>query len=131
MPQQRKTILVAEDNPALAAVVRFHLEQTGFRVKVARTGKEAWNLLLAEAFDIVVTDQQMPGMTGIEVCQAMRNHDRLADVPVIMLTAKGLELECGQLREQLGIQEVIPKPFSVRQLAETIQNHLDALETPA
>jgi CheY-like chemotaxis protein len=77
-------------------------------------------------FDLVVTDQQMPVMTGIELCQQMRACERFADTPVIMLTAKGLELELSQLRRDLGISQVLPKPFSPHGLVEAIQELLSA-----
>ncbi len=68
MPHADKRILVADDNAALALVVRFHLEQAGFQVTVARNGKEAWKLLQSQAFDLLVTDQQMPELSGCELC---------------------------------------------------------------
>jgi CheY-like chemotaxis protein len=119
-------ILVAEDNPALALVVRFHLEQAGFSVTVARTGKEAWDLLQRQPFDMLLTDQQMPEMSGSEVCREMQAIERLAGIPVIMLTAKGLEIELGWMREQYGVREVMPKPFSLRQLVDTVESCLSS-----
>jgi CheY-like chemotaxis protein len=119
-----KRVLVAEDNPALSLVVRFHLEQAGNLVTVARTGGEAWDLLQREPFDMLVTDQQMPEMLGSEICLEMRKSPTLARIPVIMLTAKGLELEAARLREEYGVREILPKPFSVRQLVELVESHL-------
>jgi CheY-like chemotaxis protein len=119
-----KRVLVAEDNPALSLVVRFHLEQAGNQVTVARTGGEAWDLLQREPFDMLVTDQQMPEMLGSEICLEMRKSPTLARIPVIMLTAKGLELEAARLREEYGVREILPKPFSVRQLVELVESHL-------
>lgn len=112
---------MAEDNPALALVVRFHLENAGFRITVARNGDEAWSLLQQEDFDAVVTDQQMPGLSGSEICARMRQETRLADIPVVMLTAKGLEMELDRMRSELGVWQVLPKPFSVRQLVEIVE----------
>jgi CheY-like chemotaxis protein len=122
----KKRILVAEDNAALAIVVRFHLERAGFAVVTAADGDEMWERLQAEPFDLVVTDQQMPGATGCEVCQRMRKDPALADLPVVMLTAKGLEMELGWLRDELGVREVLPKPFSLQELVETVENCLAA-----
>jgi two-component system alkaline phosphatase synthesis response regulator PhoP len=115
-------VLVAEDNPALALVVRFHLENAGFRVTVARNGEETWSLLQQQDFDAVVTDQQMPGLSGSEVCARMRREERLAGIPVVMLTAKGLEMELDRMRKELGVWQVLPKPFSVRQLVEIVES---------
>ena len=124
VPRPEKSILVAEDNPALAIVVRFHLERAGFKVTVATDGAEAWELLQAQAFDVVVTDQQMPGLSGAELCQRMRQDPRWDDLPVVMLTAKGLEMELRWVRDELKVRNVLPKPFSLRELVETVENCL-------
>jgi CheY-like chemotaxis protein len=121
-----KRILVAEDNAALALVVRFHLERAGFHVTSARNGREAWNLLQHEDFDLLITDQQMPELSGCEVCHLMRREPRLAHLPVILLTAKGLELEHNWVREELKVQVLLPKPFSPRELVEKAENCLAA-----
>ncbi|MGQ9574692.1 MAG: response regulator [Thermoguttaceae bacterium] len=114
-------VLVAEDNAALALVVRFHLDSAGFHVVLARDGVEAWELLKHEHFDVVITDQQMPELSGAELCKRMRAEPRLAPVPVIMLTAKGLEMELERVRNELRLSEVLPKPFSLRQLVEIVE----------
>lgn len=120
----KRRILIAEDNAALALVVRFHLEQAGFEVTVARHGREAWTLLQNQPFDLLVTDQQMPEMSGCELCKLARTEPAFVELPVIMLTAKGLEMELSSVRDELGVREVLPKPFSVRQLVETVENCL-------
>lgn len=125
MPAARR-ILIAEDNIALALVVRLHLEHAGFHAVIARNGKEAWEHLQQAPFDLLVTDQQMPELSGEEVCMRLRNEPRLADLPVIMLTAKGLELEHAQLRMALGVHEVVAKPFSPRELVEKVEQVLAA-----
>lgn len=119
-----KRILVAEDSSALANVVRFNLQQAGFEVVVARDGLEAWQLLQAEAFDLLVTDHQMPELSGCELCGRLRQDARLSKLPVVMLTAKGLELELPRLRQELGVREMLFKPFSVRELVAKIETCL-------
>ena len=127
MMPARKRILVVEDNAALARVVQFNLERAGHDVVVANNGQQALAVLAGELpFDMVVTDQQMPVMTGVELCQQMRRVARFAHLPVIMLTAKGLELELSQLRDELGIAAVLPKPFSPHGLVEAIEELLAA-----
>ncbi len=122
--QAAKRVLVAEDNAALAAVVRFHLERAGLQVDLARTGLAAWDLLQKRDYAMVVTDQQMPELSGSEICQRMRSDPRLAGIPVLMVTAKSLELDRSKLREELGVLDVLPKPFSVVHLVETVQGCL-------
>lgn len=126
MSKSLKRVLVVEDNVALREVVRFNLLQAGFEVVVARNGQEAWVMLQQWSFDMVVTDQQMPVMTGYELCQRMRQDPRHLSTPIVMLTAKGFELDAARLRDELGIQDVIVKPFSPRGLVRTIETFLTA-----
>ena len=125
MPRQGKSILIAEDNAALALVVRFHLEHAGFTVTVANNGQEAWDLLQDQDFDLAILDEQMPKMLGSEVCRRLRHDPRYASLPVLMLTAKGLEIEHQWAREHFGVLEVISKPFSVRELVDTVEKYLE------
>jgi CheY-like chemotaxis protein len=125
-PQEERKVLVAEDNPALAAVMRFHLERAAFQVEVARDGQEAWDLLQKGTYALVITDQQMPRMSGCEICRRMRQDPRLAGVPILMVTAKRLELESSRIQEELGVREVLPKPFSILELMEAVYSGLDS-----
>jgi len=126
MTGEVRRILVVEDNVALASVVRFNLERSGLSVAIARDGLEAWQLLQQGQFDLAIVDQQMPEMTGVELCQKIRGDARLAGLPLVMLTAKQLEMDLDYLRDQLGVLEVIPKPFSPRELTRIIQDSLSA-----
>jgi len=118
------SVLVAEDNAALADVIRFNLSRVGLAVTVARHGQEALDLLREGRFDLVVTDFHMPHLSGQELCERMRLEPHLEQVPVILLSAKGLELDAERLRRELGVREVLFKPFSPRDLARTVQQHL-------
>ena len=121
MPQQQKRILAVDDNRVILNVVRFTLERAGFAVIVARNGRAAWEILQAEDVDLVVTDYQMPEMTGEMLCQRMREVDRLKRIPVILLSGKGLELDLARLQEDLGVSEVIFKPMSTKALVAAVQ----------
>jgi CheY-like chemotaxis protein len=125
IPRQGKSILIAEDNAALALVVRFHLEHAGYVVTVAVNGREAWELAQSRDFDLAIFDEQMPEMNGSEVCQKLRDDPQRASLPVLMLTAKGLEMEHQWAREHLGVLEVLSKPFSVRELIDTVEKYLE------
>ncbi len=124
MTQTSHRILVAEDNAALASVVRFSLESAGYQVEVARNGRLAWELFDEQPFDLVVTDQQMPEMTGIELCEHITASRGAMSVPIILLTAKGLELDLPHLRNTLGISAAYAKPFSPAQVVQTVQELL-------
>jgi CheY-like chemotaxis protein len=119
-------VLIAEDNAALADVIRFNLSRVGLAVTVARHGQEALDMLRASRFDLVVTDFHMPQLSGQELCEQMRLDPQLELIPVILLSAKGLELDAERLRRELGVRAVLFKPFSPRDLARTVQQHLAA-----
>jgi CheY-like chemotaxis protein len=123
----RKRILVAEDNPALAGVIRFNLSRAGFDVTTTRNGREALDAAGQSAYQLVLTDQQMPEVTGTELCAALRRQQEYRCTPIIMLTAKGLELNIEQLREQLGVSATLPKPFSPAELVSLVEDCLAAV----
>jgi CheY-like chemotaxis protein len=93
---------------------------------VARNGLEAWELAQVQQFDIVLTDQQMPELNGTELCGRLRGLSHYADVPIILLSAKGLEMDAQQLRDTLGIVAVLPKPFSPSALIEVVESTLSS-----
>lgn len=129
MGNSEKRILVAEDNAALASVVRFNLERAGFQVVVANDGLQAWEKLQHEPIDLLVTDQQMPEMTGSQLCQTLRSVPDFAELPVIMLTAKGMELELPRLRDELKITATFLKPFSPKEIVKAVEDCLAAVST--
>jgi two-component system alkaline phosphatase synthesis response regulator PhoP len=115
-----KRVLVVEDNPALADVVRYNLRRAGLEVDVARNGREAWERLESEDFDCVVSDYQMPEMDGRELCLRIRRTPRLAGLPIVMLTAKELELNSWEVAQELGLARIWPKPFSPAELCAAV-----------
>ncbi|MCA9233387.1 MAG: response regulator, partial [Planctomycetales bacterium] len=107
-------------NTALARVTQFALKGAGFETATARNGREAFELAMQSQFDVVITDQQMPEMTGVELCQRLRDETNYANCPIILLTAKGLELELHRLRDELGINATFAKPFSPAAIVKTV-----------
>ncbi len=120
MSENTKKALVVDDNVALARVIQFALDGAGFDTQTAPNGRQAFELASETQFDLVVTDQQMPEMTGLELCRKLRAQSNYADCPIILLTAKGLELELPQLQKELGIDATFPKPFSPSALVKTV-----------
>lgn len=116
-------ILVVEDNAALSGVLRFNLMRSGFDVDVAENGQIALDAVLEnrDRYDLVITDHQMPEMTGIEMCEKLRELDGYQAVPVILLTAKRLELDIEQVKQQYALSAIYPKPFSPNQIVEQAQ----------
>lgn len=112
MESNTKRALIVDDNVALARVTQFALDGAGYETETAYNGRLALDAAIERQFDIVITDQQMPEMTGIELCQELRARPAYANCPIVLLTAKGLELELPRLREELGIDATFAKPFS-------------------
>lgn len=117
--------LIVDDNIALARVTQFALDRAGFETQIARNGQMGLELAQESQFDIVVTDQQMPIMSGIELCRALRELPNYFDCPLLLLTAKGLELELPKLREEIGINGVFCKPFSPAAVVSEVKKLLN------
>jgi len=128
---QPNRILVVEDNRAMADVIRFNLSRAGYDVTIGRNGREGWEHLQTGSFDLIISDYQMPEMNGEELCRLIRQDPRFNKIPVIFLSAKGLELDANTLKEELGISEVVFKPFSPRELIQIIQRRLEQEPAPA
>lgn len=117
-------VLVCEDNAALSAVVCFNLRRAGFDVTPVANGRAALAALVEADFDLVLSDQQMPLMTGIQLCESLRQVPRHKHTPFILLTAKRMEIDVAKLRQTLGVIAVLPKPFSPSELVQVIDESL-------
>jgi DNA-binding response OmpR family regulator len=111
-------ILVAEDDPNILMGLIDTLESEGYKATAAPDGEKALRLLRSEQFDLLLLDIMMPGKSGFDVCRELRSID--SDIPVIMLTAKGEEID-KVLGLQLGADDYMTKPFSVRELLARIE----------
>jgi CheY-like chemotaxis protein len=118
-----KKILVADDESHILNVVSLKLRNAGFTVVTARDGQEALELAQSEHPDLLITDYHMPQLSGIELCQKLKQDPATANIPAIMLTARGYHLEPGDT-EQSGILRMLSKPFSPRQLLATVEEVL-------
>jgi two-component system, OmpR family, phosphate regulon response regulator PhoB len=110
-----KTILVIEDEKDLAELVAFNLEKEGHRVLLAADGGTGLELARANPPDLILLDLMLPGTPGTEVCRMLKSDTLTARVPVIMLTAKGEEID-RVVGFELGADDYVVKPFSVREL---------------
>jgi DNA-binding response OmpR family regulator len=115
----RGKALIVDDNVALARVTQFALTRAGFDAKIAGNGRKALEQAQAETYDLIISDQQMPEMTGLELCRRLRATAEYATTPIILLTAKGLELELPALQRELNISAIFPKPFSPSEVVST------------
>jgi two-component system response regulator RegX3 len=113
-------ILIIEDEPGLAESVRYALESEGFDVNVASGGVSGLDAARRNSPDLVVLDLMLPEMSGLDVCRQIRLS---SDVPIIMLTAKDSEADKVTGLE-LGADDYLTKPFSMRELVARIRAHL-------
>ena len=120
-----KRILLCDDEIHILRAAEFKLKRAGFDVRVASDGQEAWELIEAQPPDILVTDYQMPRMDGFQLTQRVRENPDLEDLPILMLTAKGFEISHEELAQKWNVRGVITKPFSPRELLQTVQKILD------
>lgn len=116
-------VLVVDDEIHIVHVVSIKLRNNGYEVISAENGAEAFDLACSEKPDIIVTDFQMPVMTGLEFVQKLRQSEQTKEIPVIMLTARGFAIE-DDSKEQLQISEFLSKPFSPKELLRTINDIL-------
>lgn len=122
-------ILIVDDEADLASLVEFNLRAAGLETAVAHTGEAALGLARERHPDLVILDVMLPDLSGKEVCLRMRADAQLADVPVIMLTARGDEPDRveGFLA---GADDYVTKPFSVRELVLRVQASLKRRRAP-
>jgi DNA-binding response OmpR family regulator len=113
------TILLADDEAHITCVVAQKLRTAGFSVVTARDGEEAFDLALSARPALVVTDLQMPRMSGIELALKLRTDAATSATPVVMLTARGYIVEKDQM-DRTNIRHLMAKPFSARDLLKKI-----------
>jgi two-component system alkaline phosphatase synthesis response regulator PhoP len=119
----RYSVLVAEDEETIIESLRFLMDKAGYRVLVARDGPAALRMVEAELPDLMLLDVMMPGCDGFEVARLVRSNPRLRDVRILMLTAKGREIDRRKGFE-LGVDGYITKPFSTRELVDRVKSLL-------
>ena len=118
-----KKVLIADDEIHIIHVVTIKLRNNGYEVISAENGADALALACGEQPDIIVTDFQMPGMTGWELVRQLREKETTKDIPVIMLTARGFAVE-DEEKEKLQVLDILSKPFSPKELLRSITDIL-------
>ena len=124
MNNDKARILLVEDNVALSGVICFNLTRAGYQVTPVGNGREAITALERNRYDLVLSDQQMPKMTGIQLCEHIRELPDHAQTPFILLTAKCMEIDVAKLRNRLNLSAALPKPFSPSELLTCIEESL-------
>jgi DNA-binding response OmpR family regulator len=120
-----KTILVVDDEAHILHVVSLKLRNAGFEVVTAADGEEALEIALQIKPDLVITDFQMPFMTGLELCLKLKSSETTRNVPALMLTARGFSLSGDDLAHT-NIAGVLSKPFSPREVLAKVQDLVSA-----
>ena len=118
-----KKVLVVDDEIHIIHVVAIKLRNNGYEVITAENGSEGFDRASAEKPDIIITDFQMPIMSGLEMVEKLRQCEQTADIPVIILTARGFAIEDDK-KEELRISECLSKPFSPKELLRSIEDIL-------
>jgi two-component system alkaline phosphatase synthesis response regulator PhoP len=118
-----KRVLVVDDEIHIVHVVAIKLRNNGYEVLSADNGAEAFELACEERPDIIVTDYQMPVMSGLEFVEKLRQRQETKDIPVIMLTARSFAIPKEQ-QENLRISGCLSKPFSPKELLGNIEDVL-------
>jgi CheY-like chemotaxis protein len=120
MASRQLKVLIAEDNRVFGDVLKFNLERHGLDVTLARTGDAAARVLGERPFDLLLTDIEMPGMRGDELCRLARQQLNLASLKIVVCSARGLELDQDYLKDALAVSAVIFKPFSMRDIVKLL-----------
>lgn len=121
---ERQTIIIAEDQAQIANLIKFKLEKSGYQVLWGKNGQLAWELIQNNPCDLVILDVMMPIMDGFEVLNAMKAEPSTKEIPVIMLTAKGMEEDIIKGFDA-GVVDYLVKPFSVTELAARVKATID------
>lgn len=118
-----KKVLIADDEIHIIHVVAIKLRNNGYEVIAANNGAEAYELACSEHPDIVVTDYQMPFVTGVELIDKLRKNEDTRHIPAVLLTARSFAI-AQEAQDSLGIEACLSKPFSPKELLKTIEDIL-------
>jgi len=124
-----KKVAVVEDEAELAALVEYNLERNGFAVRVLRGARDTMRQLEDFAPDLILLDVMLPETDGFDLCRQIRKHATLARTPILFLTARSEEVD-RVLGLELGGDDYVTKPFSIRELIARVKAHLRRGESP-
>lgn len=117
------TILVCDDEPHILHVLSAKLRNAGFEVFTAADGEEGLQLAKQHRPALIVTDYQMPMLSGLELCARLRADPATQNTPVMMLTARGYSLSDDEIKN-VNVRKILPKPFSPREILRSVQEIL-------
>jgi DNA-binding response OmpR family regulator len=119
-----RSVLIVDDEPNILLSLEFLVKQAGYQPRLARDGEAAMAAVAEQVPDLILLDVMMPKRDGYDVCQSIRANPAWAGIRIIMLTARGREVD----REKgfaLGVDDYVTKPFSTREVVELIKHYLE------
>lgn len=123
-------VLIVEDEADIRDLLAFHLEREGYQVSKSRTGADALRQVKASPPDLILLDIMLPELDGLEVCRRLRRESATAALPIVMLTAKGDEVD-RVLGLELGADDYIVKPFSPKEVVARVRAVLRRSRPPS
>ena len=130
-----KRILFCDDELHILRAAEFKFKRAGYEVLSASDGEEGWQIVLEQMPDLVITDCQMPRLSGLGLAERIKANPKTNGLPIIMLSGKGFELSADEILRDYGILALLPKPFSPRELFQRVEALLgvssDELHNPA
>ncbi len=121
-------VLIVDDEKDIRELLEFHLQQQGFTTVMASNGEEALEKIDEKLPDLIILDLMMPKLDGAEVCRALKREEQTRRIPIIMLTAKGEEID-RVVGFELGVDDYVAKPFSPRELTLRVKAILKRVTT--
>src|SRR5688572_21918441 len=114
-------VLIVDDDPDIQRLVSYNLTQAGFEVVTASTGRNALEAVQKQPPDLIILDLMLPDVDGMEVCRTLRQRESSRRIPIIMLTARGDEID-RVIGFELGADDYVMKPFSPRELVLRVKS---------
>jgi DNA-binding response OmpR family regulator len=120
-----KEILIVDDEPSIVVPIQFLMEQQGYNVIIAENGENALDVIFKYKPDLILLDIMLPGIDGYEICEILRLNPLYRDIKIIILTAKGREVEIAK-GMALGADAYITKPFSNAEIVAKVKELLES-----
>jgi two-component system, OmpR family, alkaline phosphatase synthesis response regulator PhoP len=121
----RKTVLLADDSSTVLMMERMLLAREPYDLLIAKDGEEAYDLALSAKPDLIILDVVMPKLTGLEVCQKLREHDQMKATPILLVTSRG-EPEHVEKGYAAGCSDYLTKPIDGVEFLAKIRDHLSS-----
>lgn len=122
-----KKILIVEDQKSIVELIKYNLELENYQVDYSYNGEEAYDMIRSNTYDLLLFDLMIPGIDGLSLTTMVRKLDQYKKTPIIMLTAKSTEID-KVLGLEIGADDYVTKPFSIRELLARIKVHFRRLK---